>query len=110
MAAMVCRRLVCEAAVWPRPVAMAFAARGLRTAASGGGSLRWRWKTAGVVCRSSGLGVRAHGSVGGRECGELILGIETSCDDTGAAVVMHRFLCCLCIQRFEAFDVVDLRW
>jgi hypothetical protein len=108
MAAMVCRRLVCEAAVWPRPVAMAFAARGLRTAASGGGSLRW--KTAGVVCRSSGLGVRAHGSVGGRECGELILGIETSCDDTGAAVVMHRFLCCLCIQRFEAFDVVDLRW
>jgi hypothetical protein len=28
-----------------------------------------------------------RGGVGGRE---LILGIETSCDDTGAAVVMHR--------------------
>ena len=93
---MLCRRLVCHAAAWPRPVVTAYAARGFRSGASVGSRVRLRWQTAGVACRRSGLGVRArglHGGVGERGYGELILGIETSCDDTGAAVVMHLFLC-----------------
>lgn len=51
--------------------------------------------------------MHCEGGVAERECGELILGIETSCDDTGAAVVMRRFLC-LCIPFGAHFD--DLVW
>jgi len=80
---MVCKQLAVRAAnAWPTgPVVMA---RGLRIAACEFPS--WKWKTAGVSCSSSGRGLHA------RDGGELIPGIETSCDDTGAAVVMPRFL------------------
>lgn len=80
---MVCKQLAVRAAnVWPTgPVVMA---RGLRIAACEFPS--WKWRTAGVSCSSSGRGLHT------RDGGELILGIETGCDDTGAAVVMPRFL------------------
>jgi hypothetical protein len=46
----------------------------------------------GFEVRSCGLSSGGGGGEkGGKMKGELILGIETSCDDTGAAVVMHFF-------------------
>ena len=50
------------------------------------------------------------GEKGGKMKGDLILGIETSCDDTGAAVVMHFFpsphfqFGCICLW------IVTLQW
>ncbi|XP_024395864.1 probable tRNA N6-adenosine threonylcarbamoyltransferase, mitochondrial [Physcomitrium patens] len=88
---MVHRRLVFQAAAWPRPAAMVFGAGGLRSVISVCGSLSRSANVARLQCRCSGsaLRVRAlHGAVGeGERGGGLVLGIETSCDDTGAAVV-----------------------
>lgn len=45
----------------------------------------------GFEIRACGLSSGGGGEKGGKMKGDLILGIETSCDDTGAAVVMHFF-------------------
>lgn len=44
----------------------------------------------GFEVRACGLS-SGRGEKAGKIKGDLILGIETSCDDTGAAVVMHFF-------------------